>query len=66
MPTLQFKGTQAAGLEAMFSESAFQRVFAANDKHERTVLRVYADKTRTTDAARPEEVPVRMKSVVVR
>lgn len=66
MPALQFRGTQAEGLEAMFSESAFQRVFAANDKHERTVTRVYADRTRTTGAARPDELPVRMKSVVVR
>lgn len=65
MPALQFQGTQAEGLETMmFSESAFQRVFAANDKPDRTVTRIYADGHRTTGAARPDELPVRIKSEV--
>lgn len=67
MPTLQFQGTQAAGLETMFSESAFQRVFAANDNHQRVETRVWQDGVRTdnkTDRA-GAGLPL-MKSVVVR
>lgn len=58
---MNYQLTQAATLEAQF-----QRIFAANDKPVRTVTRIYADGRRTTDAARTNELPVRIKSEVVR
>lgn len=59
MSILQFQHTQAATLEAQF-----QRIFAANDKPVRTVTRIYADGARITNAARPNELPIRIKSEV--
>ena len=56
---MNYQQTQAATLEAQF-----QRVFAANDKPARTVTRIYADGTRTTGVARPNELPIRIKSEV--
>lgn len=58
---MNYQHTQAATLEAQF-----QRIFAANDKPARTVTRIYADGARITDAARPNELPVRIKSEVMK
>lgn len=64
---MTYQHTQAAGLEFMFSELAFQRVFAANDGAPRIETRVWPDGVRTdnkTDRA-GAGLPL-MKSVVVR
>lgn len=58
---MNYQLTQAATLEAQF-----QRILAANDKPARTVTRIYADGSRTTGTARPDELPVRIKSEVTK
>jgi hypothetical protein len=65
---IKFQGTQAVGLDAMFSESTFQRVFVANDsKPKRIDSRVWPDGVRTDGKTVRVGVGLPfMKSVVVR
>lgn len=50
--------------QASSFEAQFHRVFAANDKPARTVTRIYADGARITGTARPDELPILIKSEV--
>ena len=57
MSKLQFQGTQAEGLEAMF-----QKVFAANEPRQYQVTRIYSDGARVVGAANRSDIPARLKS----
>lgn len=58
---MNYQHTQAATLEA-----TFLRIFAANDKPERTVTRVYPDGRRIVGETNRTDIPVRIKSEVTK